>query len=107
MQFQLTVNFVALVIAFVAAITNGETPLNVIQLLWVNLIMDALGALGERFTPSAWQWQGEYSAPFAWTLLTHFSCTWCSAITDSPCALSVQPICRSLHGRPPAGYWLS
>eukprot|EP00891_Asterochloris_glomerata_P004702 jgi/Astpho2/4702/fgenesh1_pg.00067_%23_185_t len=45
LQFQLTVNFVALVIAFVAAITNGETPLNVIQLLWVNLIMDALGAL--------------------------------------------------------------
>eukprot|EP00891_Asterochloris_glomerata_P007553 jgi/Astpho2/7553/e_gw1.00115.5.1_t len=45
LQFQLTVNFVALVIAFVAAVTSGETPLNVIQLLWVNLIMDALGAL--------------------------------------------------------------
>ena len=37
----------ALVIAFVAAVTSGETPLNVIQLLWVNLIMDALGALGK------------------------------------------------------------
>ena len=47
LQFQLTVNFVALVIAFVAAVTSGETPLNVIQLLWVNLIMDALGALGK------------------------------------------------------------
>ena len=47
MQFQLTVNFVALVIAFVSALTKGETPLTVIQLLWVNLIMDALGALGE------------------------------------------------------------
>ena len=45
-QFQLTVNFVALVLSFVAAISNGETPLTVIQLLWVNLIMDALGALG-------------------------------------------------------------
>ncbi len=42
---QLTINFVALVIAFVAAITTGETPLNVIQLLWVNLIMDSLAAL--------------------------------------------------------------
>ena len=30
----------------VPAVTNGETPLNVLQLLWVNLIMDALGALG-------------------------------------------------------------
>jgi magnesium-transporting ATPase (P-type) len=47
LQFQLTVNFVALVVAFIAAITSGETPLNVLQLLWVNLIMDALGALGE------------------------------------------------------------
>ena len=47
LQFQLTVNFVALVLSFVAAISNGETPLTVIQLLWVNLIMDALGALGE------------------------------------------------------------
>lgn len=46
LQFQLTVNFVALVVAFIAAITSGETPLNVLQLLWVNLIMDALGALG-------------------------------------------------------------
>ena len=47
LQFQLTVNFVALVIAFVSALTKGETPLTVIQLLWVNLIMDALGALGK------------------------------------------------------------
>ncbi|KAK9840937.1 hypothetical protein WJX81_001285 [Elliptochloris bilobata] len=45
LQFQLTVNFVALVIAFVAAVTNGETPLNVLELLWVNLIMDAMAAL--------------------------------------------------------------
>ena len=101
MQFQLTVNFVALVIAFVAAITNGETPLNVIQLLWVNLIMDALGALGEWSTSAAWQWQRENTAPFAcWTLLTHFPCAWCSAVTNSQPAPSVWPICRTLYGRP-------
>ena len=47
LQFQLTINGVALVVAFVAAVTNGETPLNVIQLLWVNLIMDSLAALGK------------------------------------------------------------
>ena len=46
LMFQLTVNFVALVIAFVAAVGDGQTPLNVLQLLWVNLIMDSLGALG-------------------------------------------------------------
>lgn len=45
LQFQLTINFVALLIAVVAAVTTGETPLNVLQLLWVNLIMDSLAAL--------------------------------------------------------------
>eukprot|EP00889_Picochlorum_renovo_P005022 jgi/Picre1/32052/NNA_007400.t1 len=45
LQFQLTINLVALLIAVVAAVTTGETPLNVLQLLWVNLIMDSLAAL--------------------------------------------------------------
>ncbi|KAK6913987.1 Cation-transporting P-type ATPase, N-terminal [Dillenia turbinata] len=44
-QFQLTVNVAALAINFVAAITAGEVPLTAVQLLWVNLIMDTLGAL--------------------------------------------------------------
>ena len=38
-------NVTALVINFVAAISIGKVPLTVIQLLWVNLIMDTLGAL--------------------------------------------------------------
>ncbi|RVX21755.1 putative calcium-transporting ATPase 13, plasma membrane-type [Vitis vinifera] len=44
-QFQLTVNVAALVINFVAAVSAGEIPLTAVQLLWVNLIMDTLGAL--------------------------------------------------------------
>ncbi|KAF7112867.1 hypothetical protein RHSIM_RhsimUnG0184300 [Rhododendron simsii] len=44
-QFQLTVNVAALVINFVAAISAGEVPLSALQLLWLNLIMDTLGAL--------------------------------------------------------------
>ena len=47
LQFQLTINLVALILAVVAAISSGETPLNVLQLLWVNLIMDSFAALGE------------------------------------------------------------
>uniref|UniRef100_A0A6B2KX59 Calcium-transporting ATPase n=1 Tax=Arcella intermedia TaxID=1963864 RepID=A0A6B2KX59_9EUKA len=45
LQFQMTVNVAALVVAFVGAITGYGTPLNAIQLLWVNLIMDTLAAL--------------------------------------------------------------
>lgn len=44
-QFQLTVNVVALTINFVAAVSSGEVPLTAVQLLWVNLIMDTMGAL--------------------------------------------------------------
>jgi len=45
LQFQLTVNTVALCIAFVAAVSGRGEPLTPIQLLWVNLIQDTMGAL--------------------------------------------------------------
>ncbi|KAF7849174.1 hypothetical protein BT93_L1161 [Corymbia citriodora subsp. variegata] len=43
-QLQLTVNVAALLIDFVAAVSSGDVPLTAFQLLWVNLIMDTLGA---------------------------------------------------------------
>lgn len=45
LQFQLTVNLVALWIVFIAALSGYAVPLNAVQLLWVNLVMDTLGAL--------------------------------------------------------------
>ncbi|WVZ19262.1 hypothetical protein V8G54_006584 [Vigna mungo] len=50
-QFQLTVNVAALVINVVAAVSTGDVPLNAVQLLWVNLIMDTLGALALATEP--------------------------------------------------------
>ncbi|XP_052185733.1 calcium-transporting ATPase 12, plasma membrane-type-like [Diospyros lotus] len=44
-QFQLTVNVAALAINFIAAVSSGDVPLTAVQLLWVNLIVDTLGAL--------------------------------------------------------------
>ncbi|KAI4337048.1 hypothetical protein L6164_015506 [Bauhinia variegata] len=44
-QFQLTVNIVALIVNFSSACLTGNAPLTAVQLLWVNLIMDTLGAL--------------------------------------------------------------
>ncbi|GJM98053.1 hypothetical protein PR202_ga15028 [Eleusine coracana subsp. coracana] len=44
-QFQLIVNVAVLIINFVAALTSGKMPLTTVQLLWVNLIMDTMGAL--------------------------------------------------------------
>jgi len=45
LQFQLTVNLVALSIVFIGAIAGFPEPLNAVQLLWVNLVMDTMGAL--------------------------------------------------------------
>ncbi|VDP30778.1 unnamed protein product [Soboliphyme baturini] len=45
LQFQLTVNFVAVIIAFLGACAIEDSPLKAIQMLWVNLIMDSLAAL--------------------------------------------------------------
>jgi magnesium-transporting ATPase (P-type) len=45
LQFQLTVNVVALTITFLSALVGYDPPLNAIMMLWVNLIMDTMGAL--------------------------------------------------------------
>lgn len=45
LQFQLTVNVVALTLTFMSALTGREPPLNAVMMLWVNLIMDTMGAL--------------------------------------------------------------
>eukprot|EP01137_Pigoraptor_chileana_P024914 Opistho-2@93647 len=45
LQFQLSVNMVAILITFIGSISTGVSPLSAVQLLWVNLIMDTLGAL--------------------------------------------------------------
>ena len=51
LQFQLTVNIVAILLTTIAAVTIGESPLKAIHLLWINLIMDALAALALCMEP--------------------------------------------------------
>ena len=51
LQFQLTVNFCACIIVFICSCVGNETPLNSIQMLWVNLIMDSLGSLALATEP--------------------------------------------------------
>ncbi|KAL0450163.1 UNVERIFIED_CONTAM: Calcium-transporting ATPase 2, plasma membrane-type [Sesamum latifolium] len=50
-QFQLTVNVVALTVNFYSACRTGSAPLTAVQLLWVNMIMDTLGALALATEP--------------------------------------------------------
>lgn len=43
--FQLTVNVAAVFISVFMPLTGHEVPLNIVQILWINLIMDTLAAL--------------------------------------------------------------
>ena len=51
LQFQLTVNFCACILVFLCSCIGNDTPLNSIQMLWVNLIMDSLGSLALATEP--------------------------------------------------------
>ena len=44
-QFQLSVNFSAVLLVFVSSCIGSESPITAIQMLWINLIMDSLGSL--------------------------------------------------------------
>eukprot|EP01136_Pigoraptor_vietnamica_P010647 Opistho-1_new@48531 len=51
LQFQLTVNICAIVVAFIGAVVLEESPLTAVQLLWVNLIMDSFASLALATEP--------------------------------------------------------
>lgn len=52
-QFQLAVNVVAMFIVFFGSCIIKDSPLNAVQMLWVNLVMDTLGALSLATEPPA------------------------------------------------------
>lgn len=51
LQFQVTVNVVALVIVFTGSIVLSDAPFTAVQMLWVNLIMDTFAALALATEP--------------------------------------------------------
>lgn len=51
LQFQLTVNVVAVLITFISALTVRDAVLSTVQMLWINLIMDTLAALALATEP--------------------------------------------------------
>lgn len=51
LQFQLTVNISVLLIVIVGILFFGECPLNAVQLLWINLIMDTFAAIALSTEP--------------------------------------------------------
>ncbi len=49
--FQLTINFAAIIVVFFGSLFGTEMPLTVVQILWVNIIMDTFAALAMASLP--------------------------------------------------------
>lgn len=57
--FQLTLNVAACLIVFLAPLLGMESPLTITQMLWVNIVMDSLGALAFGSEPALRQYMQE------------------------------------------------
>ncbi len=51
LQFQLTVNVSAIILAFIGSVFLTDSPLTAVQMLWINLIMDTLASLALSTEP--------------------------------------------------------
>lgn len=58
-QFQFPINIVCVIIVFLGGATLGTAPFSVIQLLWINLIMDTLAAISLATEPPSKIQDGE------------------------------------------------
>ena len=58
-KFQLTVNVAAVAVCAIAPFVNGEQPLGIVQILWINLVMDGLGALALGGEPALLEYMKE------------------------------------------------
>ncbi len=57
--FQLTINVAAVLVSFICPLLDLNSPLNVIQILWVNLVMDTLAALAFGGEPALARYMSE------------------------------------------------
>ena len=57
--FQLTVNFCAIFLSIIGPFIGIETPITVIQMLWINMVMDTLAGLAFSFEPALLEYMNE------------------------------------------------
>lgn len=57
--FQLTVNMCAVSLSIIGPFIGVETPVTVIQMLWINMVMDTLAALAFAFEPPLEEYMNE------------------------------------------------
>lgn len=58
--FQLTVNLCAVSLSIIGPFIGVDTPVTVIQMLWINMVMDTLAGLAFAFEPPLKEYMNEY-----------------------------------------------
>lgn len=58
--FQLTINICAVGISIIGPFIGGDTPVTVIQMLWINMVMDTLAGLAFSYEPPILEYMEEY-----------------------------------------------
>lgn len=61
--FQLTVNFAAIAVVLVGSLVGTQLPLTVVQILWVNLIMDTFAAMAMASLPPSMEVMNDRPRP--------------------------------------------
>lgn len=79
--FQLTINVAAVLISFVCPLIGIDNPLTVIQILWVNLVMDTLAALAFGGEPALRRFMQEKPKRRDEQIVSKYM--WSSIITDA------------------------
>jgi len=82
-QFQLTVNVVAMATAIVGGLILEESPINAIQMLWINMIMDTFAALGLATDPPTEELLLRDPVPVSENIITKFM--WQGILFNSLC----------------------
>ena len=57
---QLTINMCAISLSFIGPFIGVDTPVTVIQMLWINMVMDTLAGLAFAFEPPLLEYMKEY-----------------------------------------------
>lgn len=79
--FQLTINVAAVLISFVCPLIGMDSPLTVIQILWVNLVMDTLAALAFGGEPALKRYMREKPKKRSEAIVSKYM--WSSIITGA------------------------
>ena len=79
--FQLTINVAAVLISFISPLIGINEPLTVIQILWVNLVMDTLAALAFGGEPALKRYMKEKPKKRSESIVSKYM--WSSIFTGS------------------------